>query len=155
MNDLNIVALVGRLTRDAEAPAGNGPVRLSIAVNRSVKRGEEWAEEASFFELEYWHKSILPYLVKGKQIAVQGELKQDRWTDASTGQPRSKIVIHIPARDGIKLLGGGGQGETGQGDHSAGSGVSTGGRGPSGVAQPPAASPSGGFNDDFTDDIPF
>lgn len=73
MRDLNRVILIGRLTRDAEAPAGNGPTRLSIAVNRSRKDGDQYVDEASFIDLEYWHKSLTPYLTKGKQIAALGQ----------------------------------------------------------------------------------
>ena len=44
-----------------------------------------------------------PYLTKGKQVAVDGFLKQDRWQDATTGQNRS--AVKIVAND-IQLLGG-------------------------------------------------
>ena len=91
MRDLNVVTLIGRLTRDAEAPQGNGPVRLSIAVNRTRKDGDQYVDEASFVDIEYWHKSLVPYLVKGKQIAVLGELRQERWTDRETGAAFAKV----------------------------------------------------------------
>lgn len=110
MPDLNHVTLIGRLTRDAETPTGNGPTRISIAVNRRVKHGDQWSDEASFFEVTYWHKTILPYLTKGKQIAVEGELVQDRWTDGE-GAKRSAVKINAI---NIQLLGGG-QGEAQQG----------------------------------------
>lgn len=98
----NSVSLIGRLTRDVEAPANNGPARFSIAINRRKKVGEEWQDEAHFIDCEYWHRSILQYLTKGKEIAVEGELKQDRWTDKE-GNARSRIVVAVGE---IKLLGG-------------------------------------------------
>lgn len=103
MSDVNHVIEIGRLTKDAEAKGDSGPVRFCIAVNRRVKKGEEWLDEASFFDVEYWHRGILSHLVKGKQIAVIGELKQDRWTD-NEGAARSKVVI---SAQNIQLLGGG------------------------------------------------
>ena len=100
--DLNSVSLVGRLTRDIEAPTGNGPARFSVAVNRRIKQGDTWGEEADFFNVEYWHRSILPYLAKGKQIALRGSLRLDRWTDKETLSPRSRVVI---VAEDVQLLG--------------------------------------------------
>jgi len=95
--DLNHVTLIGRLTRDAElkyTSAGFAISNFSIAVNRRRKNGDQWMEEASFFEINLYGKSaesLKQYLVKGKQVAVDGELRQDRWEQ--DGQPRSKVVI--------------------------------------------------------------
>ena len=74
--DLNSWTGVGRLGRDVENPSGNGPARFSIAVNRRAKQGEDWVDEASWIDIEYWHKSVLPYLRKGTRIGVRGELRQ-------------------------------------------------------------------------------
>lgn len=100
MSAENSINLIGHLTRDAEA-RDKGPIRFSIANNRRVKHGDSWSDEASFFDIEYWHRSILQHLVKGKQVAIHGELKQERWE--KDGQTRSKVVI---AADSVKLLGG-------------------------------------------------
>lgn len=109
--DLNSVFIIGRLTRDAElkfTASGQPLCNFAIAVNRRVKKGEEWAEEASFFDVTLWGKSgeaLNQYLLKGKQVALTGELKQDRWTD-NEGAARSKVVI---SAQNIQLLGGGAQ----------------------------------------------
>ena len=97
--DTNALVLVGRLTRDAEAP-DKGPVKFSIASNRRVKIGDQFEDEVSFFDVVYWHKSIIPQLVKGKQICIFGNIKQDRWEQ--DGQKRSRIVIDAKS---IQLLG--------------------------------------------------
>lgn len=101
MADLNTVALVGRLVRDAE-DSGRGPVRFDLAVNRRAKDGDEWHDEASFFPVEYWHRSLTPYLVKGARVGIVGELRQDRWT-ANDGSNRSRVIV-IAGR--IDLMGG-------------------------------------------------
>jgi single-strand DNA-binding protein len=107
MSDINCVILFGRLTRDAEIryiASGQAISKFSLAVDRRVKAGDGWVNEASFFEVEHWGKgaeAIKPYMVKGKQVAVMGELKQDRWT--SEGQNRSKVVI---VAHNVMLLGG-------------------------------------------------
>ena len=78
MADVNHVIIIGRLTRDAElkyTSAGFAISNISIAVNRRRKNGEQWVEEASFFEVNLYGKTaegLKPYLLKGKQIAVEG-----------------------------------------------------------------------------------
>lgn len=107
MNDLNNVSIIGRLTRDAELKYTQGgyPVAsFSIAVNRSRKDGEKFVDEASFFECSMFGKSaesLKQYMTKGKQIAVIGELRQERWE--SDGQSRSRVVI---VANNVQLLGG-------------------------------------------------
>lgn len=106
-SDLNSVILVGRLTRDAELTylqSGTAVAAISIAVNRSRREGEQWVNEANFFDVSYFGKpaeALKPYLTKGKQIAVQGALKQDRWE--KDGQKFSRIRIMAT---NIELLGG-------------------------------------------------
>jgi single-strand DNA-binding protein len=107
MADLNHVIIIGRLTRDCELKTTSGGMaiaNLSLAVNRRVKKGEQWTEEVSFFESVLFGKTaegLKPYLLKGKQIAVEGELKQERWE--KDGQSRSKVVINA---SNVQLLGG-------------------------------------------------
>lgn len=112
MTDLNHVVLIGRLTQDLGSDersfsyVGNGQARanVSIAVNRSKKSGEEWIDEVSYFDVTIWGKTaenLKPYLNKGKQICVEGHLKQDRWE--KEGQKMSRISI---IADQVQLLGG-------------------------------------------------
>ena len=108
MADVNHVVLVGRLTRDAElkyTPGGAAVCKFSLAINRRRKNGEEWTEEVNFFDIVLWGRqgeALNQYLVKGKQVAVEGELRQNRWEQ--DGQPRSKIEI---IANNLQLLGGG------------------------------------------------
>ena len=108
MTDLNHVDLIGRLTRDAELaaiPNGTAVCKFSIAVNRSKKVGDSWEDEPSFFNIVLWGRqgeALNQYLVKGKQVAVSGELRQERWQQ--DGQSRSKIEI---IANSVQLLGGG------------------------------------------------
>ena len=107
MADVNHVIIIGRLTRDIVLKYTNGGMAIgsfSIAVNRRTKKGEQWVEEASFFDVSLFGKSaegLAQYLTKGKQVAVEGELRQDRWQQ--DGQPRSKVFI---AASNVQLLGG-------------------------------------------------
>ncbi len=107
MADINHVVLVGRLTRDAEIKytnTGTAISKFSIAINRRRKINDQWTEEVNFFDIVLWGRqaeSLTPYLVKGKQIGVQGELRQNRWEQ--DGQARSRVEISAL---NIQLLGG-------------------------------------------------
>ncbi|HZK20158.1 MAG TPA: single-stranded DNA-binding protein [Treponemataceae bacterium] len=107
MADVNHVVLIGRLTRDAELKyTSNGfPVsNFSLAINRRRKNGDQWQDEVHFFDVTLFGKiaeSLKPYLLKGKQIGVDGELRQDRWEQ--DGQSRSKVFI---VANNVQLLGG-------------------------------------------------
>jgi len=107
MADLNHVVLIGRLTRDAElkyTAGGQAVCKFSIAVNRRKKNGDQWEDEANFFDIVLWGRqgeSLHPYLVKGKMVGVDGELRQDRWQQ--DGQNRSKVEI---IANYLQLLGG-------------------------------------------------
>ncbi|MCR4676711.1 MAG: single-stranded DNA-binding protein [Sphaerochaetaceae bacterium] len=96
-NDINVVVLVGRLTRDCEVrstQAGMSICRFSVAVNRRKKSGDTWTDEANFFDVVLMGKSadsLKPYLTKGRQVSVEGELRQSRWEQ--DGQAHSRIEI--------------------------------------------------------------
>lgn len=105
--DLNRIILVGRLTRDAELQYTNSGVaiaKMGLACNRRRKQGDQWVDEANFFDVTLFGKrgeSLIQYLTKGSQIAVEGQLKQDRWDQ--DGVKRSKVTIEA---NNIQLLGG-------------------------------------------------
>jgi single-strand DNA-binding protein len=106
MRDVNQVVLVGRLTRTPELKYANNDtaiLNLSLAVNRSVKRGDKWEDEASFFDVSLIGKqaeALSRYLDKGKQVAVTGSLVQDRWE--KDGVKRSRVKIQA---DSLQMFG--------------------------------------------------
>jgi single-strand DNA-binding protein len=156
MADINHVVLVGRLTRDAElkyTAGGQAVCKFSIAINRRRKSGDVWTDEANFFDIVLWGRqgeALNQYLMKGKQVGIDGELRQDRWEQ--DGQNRSKVEI---VANNVQLLssgpGGGGSG---------GGGISQGGgyqehRSEGGSERPPRDSAPPPGDDGFSDDIPF
>ncbi len=95
--DINVVVLVGRLTRDCEVrstTSGTSVCRFSLAVNRRKKSGDTWSDEANFFDVVLMGRSadsLRSYLTKGRQVSVEGELRQSRWEQ--DGQSHSRIEI--------------------------------------------------------------
>ena len=143
MADLNKVILIGRTTHEIDersfgyTTGGTARLNISIAVNRREKRNGEWADRVSYFDVTIWGKTaenIKSYLHKGKQIAVEGYLDQQRWE--KDGVKYSKVVI---IADNVQLLGGN---ENGQ--QSAPQ-----------AQQPAGDYQSAGSGDDFPEDIPF
>jgi single-strand DNA-binding protein len=166
MGDLAAAVIVGRLTRDAELKYTNSGMAIchfSVATGAKVKKGDQWVEESSFWDVDLWGKlgeTINQYLTKGKLVAVQGDMRQDRWE--KDGQTRTKVVIK--AND-VQLLGPNQSGGYSQEGTPAQAGSRNGSAYP---ARSPAASPSrtgvpaqqnqpsgSPQGDDFTDDIPF
>ena len=157
MSSFSVVVLVGNLTRDAQlkyTPSGFPICTFGVAINTRKKSGDQWVDEANFFDVELFGKSaesLNQYLTKGKMIGVEGELRQDRWEQ--DGQSRSKVKI---VANKVNLLGGGNR-------DGAYSGQAAGGGGWKEQAdrqqpsKPRPASPSGNppESDDFSDDIPF
>jgi single-strand DNA-binding protein len=150
MADINHVVLVGRLVRDAQLKYTNSGLAIcefSVAVNNRRKQGDEWVDEPHFFDVTLFGRqgeAIQRYMTQGKQVGIEGQLRQDRW-QTQDGQNRSKVQV---TAGNVMLLGGrdgGGSGSPGGGSRptNQGSGANRGGD-------------NGGFSgDDFPDDIPF
>ena len=152
MADINKVILVGRLTRDAELRYTNSgaPIcKFSIAINRRKKVGDQWEDEANFFDCVLFGRqgeSINQYLVKGKQVGIEGELRQNRWEQ--DGQNRSKVEI---TAFNVMLLGGGRGGPSNAPSGGFGQEQPAPARSDTGSSERYSEQPA----DDFDDDIPF
>jgi len=139
MSDLNQVIIIGRCVSNMELkyiPNGTACGNFSLAVNKSFKMEGTLKEHCSFFDVTVWGKiaeSLAPYLLKGKQIALTGELKQDRWT--KDGYTKSKVQVVAST---IQLLGGN-KNESKQAHP---------------VQDEPTQEVAGSVDDDF-DDLPF
>lgn len=100
MPNLNLVQLMGNLTRDPEieyTPKGTAVAKFGIAINKYwTNDAGEKMESTTFVEVNFWGKSaetIGEFCKKGNPLYVQGELKLDQWEDKQTGQKRSKLYV--------------------------------------------------------------
>ncbi|MBN2874370.1 MAG: single-stranded DNA-binding protein [Spirochaetales bacterium] len=157
MADLSVAVLVGRLTRDAELKytnSGQAVCHFAVATGTRRKKGDQWVDESSFWDVDLWGKqgeSINQYLTKGKLVAVEGTMRQDRWEQ--DGQSRMKVIVNANT---VQLLGAtqsGGQsygGSQGAQDGPRDSRSRDDSRSQSSGQAPQAPS-----SDEFSDDIPF
>lgn len=93
---MNSITLVGRAGKDPEVryfETGTVVANLTLAV-----RGLKKDDEPEWFNLEIWGKTAqvaADYVRKGSLIGVEGRVKTERWTEKTTGQERSKLVVSV------------------------------------------------------------
>jgi single-strand DNA-binding protein len=116
MGSVNKVILVGNLGRDAElrvTPGGAAVATLNLATTEvwNDRQGQR-QEKTEWHRIVLWGKqaeSLQEYLVKGKQIYVEGRLQTRQWDDKDGNK---RYTTEIKA-DRVTLLGGGGGGRSG------------------------------------------
>ena len=145
MGSVNKVILVGNLGRDAEVRStagGTSVATLNLATTDvwNDKQGQR-QEKTEWHRIVLWGKqaeSLKEYLVKGKQIYVEGRLQTRQWDDKDGNK---RYTTEIKA-DRITLLGGGGGG-------GRSGGADRGGAHPASAPDEPPMEPI------TDDDIPF
>lgn len=133
MTDLNNVVIMGNLVKEPVTKSvGNASLtNITLALNRSVKKGDNWETETSFIDCVIWGKeNTIKYLTKGGKVTVEGYLKQDRWE--KDGQKNSKISVVV---NNIYLCGNAKKNENSLTNDTGSSNVNTG--------------------SDFPEDVPF
>ena len=154
---VNVVVLVGNLTRDPELRAtggGTSVCRLGLAVNERTKDPAtgEWGERPNYFDIDVFGaqgENCAQYLSKGRQVAIEGRLRWRSW-ETPEGQKRSAVSVVANSVQFIGPRDSGGQGG-GWSGQSAGQGGQGGGAGFTGPSPEP---PKGDFSES-DDDIPF
>jgi single-strand DNA-binding protein len=105
---VNKVILVGHLGKDAETkftPAGVAVTKFSIATGRRWKdqQSGEWKEETDWHNVVLWRaENLANYLLKGKQVYVEGRLQTRNYEDKDG---KKQYFTEVVAEDVI-LLGG-------------------------------------------------
>lgn len=104
MGSLNKVILIGHLGRDAElryTPGGVAVAKFSLATAKTwTDKSGVKQERTEWHAVDAWAKlgeALAPFLLKGKQVYVEGELQTDDWTDKDGVKRKSTKVraFHI------------------------------------------------------------
>lgn len=131
MGSVNKVILIGNLGRDAElryTPGGAAVLNFSMATteNWTDKQSGEKKEQTEWHKVAYWGRpaeAIKDYLVKGKQIYLEGRLQTRQWEKDGqkhyTTEIKANKVVLLGSAGG---RGGGPQGGSSGGGSAAGAG---------------------------------
>lgn len=100
MASFNRITIVGYLGRDPEiryTPDGQAVCNFSVATSEKRKdRSGEAQDITTWFKITVWGKRAEianQYLSKGKQIYIEGTLRQEEWTDRD-GIKRTSLVVN-------------------------------------------------------------
>lgn len=98
---MNIVVLVGRLTKDPELrympESGTPVVNFILAIDRDYSK-KDGSKETDFIPIQVIGKiaeSCANYLIKGRLVAIQGSIRIDRY---ETKSGEKKIFTKVNAR---------------------------------------------------------
>lgn len=97
----NVVVLSGYLGQDPElkhvGAAATPLVSASVAVDDSyVREDGTKVDSTTWVPVKMWRglaASFVKFNKKGDGVLIEGKLKEDKWTDSKTGQPRSRLVV--------------------------------------------------------------
>jgi single-strand DNA-binding protein len=165
MGSVNKVILIGNLGRDAETkytPSGASVTNFSLATTRRWKdqQSGEWKEQTDWHRVKYWRaENVANYLLKGKQVYVEGRLETRSYDDKDGKKVYTTDVVceHLVLLGG-RQEGGGAPDEYSQQPVSMPRGAARSAAGPVAAPAPSAAAPPDepGFNQGITDDdVPF
>ena len=111
---VNKVILIGRLGKDPEVKytgSGTPVAKFSLATDEVFKdRSGEQQKHTEWHNIVAWSKLAEicgQYLVKGKQVYIEGTIRSRQWEDQAGNKRTSHEII---ARD-MKMLGSKGEGE--------------------------------------------
>jgi single-strand DNA-binding protein len=121
MASFNKIVIVGYLGKDPElryTPQGMAVCNISLATSEKRKepRTGESQDITTWFKVTLWGRQAEvanQYLSKGKQVYIEGRLRQEDWTDRD-GAKRTSLVVN--ATD-MQLLGT--KGDEGAGSYSS------------------------------------
>lgn len=105
---MNSVVIVGRVGRDASEgfrafDSGKMKASFSVAVNRWDSKTK--SEVTDWYNVDIWDKQAefaAEYVKKGRLVAVDGTIANNKWIDKTTNNERENFYIRANT---IRLLG--------------------------------------------------
>jgi single-strand DNA-binding protein len=149
MASFNKITIVGYLGRDPQiryTPQGTAVCDFSIATSERRGGGADAQDITTWFKITVWGKqaeTANQYLAKGRQVYIEGRLRQEEYTDRE-GLKRTSLTVN--ASD-IQFLTPKGNDEGGGGNFAP--------RQSSGGGSAPAQQPNDSHDGPSDEDIPF
>ena len=154
MASFNKIIIVGYLGRDPEiryTPAGDAVCSFSVATTEKKKDG---GDETTWFRITTWRRQAEvanQYLSKGKQVYIEGRLKQQEYTDRDGNK---RTTLEVNATD-MQFLGGPRDSDGGEGGGGSAPRPSPASAGRPAASPPPSHDDDGGNAGPQDSDIPF
>src|SRR6266508_1685664 len=99
MSSFNKITIVGYLGRDPEiryTPQGTAVCNVSVATTERRKNVTgEYEDHTTWFRVTFWNRQAElanEYLAKGRQVYIEGRLRQEEYTDRE-GVRRTSLVV--------------------------------------------------------------
>ena len=99
MASFNKITIVGYLGRDPQiryTPQGTAVCDFSIATSERRGGGADAQDITTWFKITVWGKqaeTANQYLAKGRQVYIEGRLRQEEYTDRE-GMKRTSLVVN-------------------------------------------------------------
>ena len=98
---VNNVIITGRATKDIELKYianGTAVAKISLAYDRSHKKGDEWVKETSYTDVVVWDKlaeRCAEEVTKGSPVLIEGYLKTHSYKDKENNNRKvTEIIAH-------------------------------------------------------------
>ena len=101
--NLNTTNIIGRVGRDPEwKDVGKGLCKFSVAVGKRYKKGDEWVEDTTWFDVAVWGefgKRMMERLHKGMLVYVAGPHESRKHEDKYYWTLTAQTVIPLEKRE--------------------------------------------------------
>ena len=108
MSSFNKITIVGYLGRDPElryTPQGTAVCNISVATTEKRKNVEgEYEDHTTWFRVTLWNRQAElanEYLAKGRQVYIEGRLRQEEYTDREGAR---RVSLEVTATE-MQFLG--------------------------------------------------
>jgi single-strand DNA-binding protein len=105
LNQVQLIGFTGAKPDIRTTPGGKTVATLRVCTSRYTKKDGERKDYPTWHQVEIWNPATVNWLAakgleKGAKVYVQGEIRQDRYTD-NKGVERffSKVVIAMPGHE--------------------------------------------------------
>lgn len=96
---MNQIIIAGNVSLDPElryTPNKHPVCTLSVATNRSIKRGDDYDNEATFHRIVVWGKMaefVERTLRKGDQVFITGRMEYRKWEDKNGNKRTTPEIV--------------------------------------------------------------
>ena len=110
LNSVQIIGNLGEKPQIRHTQSGIAVANISVAVNYSVKEGDQYVDKVEWIRCVLWDKKaqlVEQYLDKGSSVFLQGRMATRSWTDSEGVQKWSTEVqvqnlIFLDSKQGQK-----------------------------------------------------